>query len=93
MVYGQTAWSLKEKAERHRLVLVSRLPRSTVGAAGLLPAADLPVAPFEQDLTCARLAAWVAPTGHREVNVYLPSFELNTQVQLAGARSPSIPAR
>jgi hypothetical protein len=41
VVYGQTAWALKEKAERYRLVLVSRLPRETVAAAGLIPAADL----------------------------------------------------
>jgi nickel-dependent lactate racemase len=41
VVYGQTAWALLEKAERHRLVLVSRLPREAVSAAGLLPAASL----------------------------------------------------
>jgi nickel-dependent lactate racemase len=41
VVYGQTAWALKEKAESHRLVLVSRLPREEVAAAGLLPAGSL----------------------------------------------------
>jgi nickel-dependent lactate racemase len=41
VVYGQTAWALKEKAESHRLVLVSRLPRQEVAAAGLLPAGGL----------------------------------------------------
>lgn len=41
VVYGQTAWALKEKAESHRIVLVSRLPREEVAVAGLIPAGDL----------------------------------------------------
>jgi nickel-dependent lactate racemase len=41
VVYGQTAWALREKAERYHLVLVSELDPGLVASAGLEPAASL----------------------------------------------------
>ncbi len=43
-INGQTAWSLKEKAERFRIVLVSRLPAEEVRTMGMIPADSLPQA-------------------------------------------------
>jgi len=40
-INGQTAWSVKEKAERFRIVLVSQLPAQEVEAMGMLPARTL----------------------------------------------------
>jgi len=37
-INGQTAWSVKEKAERFRIVLVSKLPPGEVGTMGMIPA-------------------------------------------------------
>ena len=37
-INGQTAWSVKEKAERFRIVLVSKLPPAEVSAMGMIPA-------------------------------------------------------
>jgi lactate racemase len=37
-INGQTAWSLKEKAERFRIVLVSQLPPAEVRVMGMIPA-------------------------------------------------------
>jgi len=47
-INGQTAWSLKEKAERYRVVLVSHLPTEEVRTMGMMPAATL-----EEALTIA----------------------------------------
>ncbi|GFO68942.1 hypothetical protein GMLC_25210 [Geomonas limicola] len=38
-INGQTAWSLKEKAERFRIILVSQLPDAEVRTMGMIPAA------------------------------------------------------
>jgi nickel-dependent lactate racemase len=40
-INGQTAWSVKEKAERFRILLVSQLPPEEVRTMGMLPAATL----------------------------------------------------
>jgi lactate racemase len=40
-INGQTAWSVKEKAERFRIVLVSQLPPEEVETMGMLPAQTL----------------------------------------------------
>ena len=40
-INGQTAWSLKEKAERFRVVLVSRLAPEEVATMGMIPAQTL----------------------------------------------------
>ena len=40
-INGQTAWSVKEKAERFRIVLVSKLPPEEVRTMGMIPAATL----------------------------------------------------
>ncbi|HBA88666.1 MAG TPA: nickel-dependent lactate racemase [Geobacter sp.] len=40
-INGQTAWSVKEKAERFRIVLVSRLPAEEVETMGMIPAEGL----------------------------------------------------
>ncbi|MBJ6799485.1 nickel-dependent lactate racemase family protein [Geomonas propionica] len=40
-INGQTAWSVKEKAERFRIVLVSKLPVEEVRTMGMIPAATL----------------------------------------------------
>jgi nickel-dependent lactate racemase len=40
-INGQTAWSVKEKAERFRIVLVSQLPATEVTAMGMIPAGTL----------------------------------------------------
>jgi len=40
-INGQTAWSVKEKAERFRIVLVSELPAEEVIAMGMIPAGTL----------------------------------------------------
>ena len=40
-INGQTAWSVKEKAERFRIVLVSQLPPEEVRTMGMTPAATL----------------------------------------------------
>lgn len=40
-INGQTAWSVKEKAERFRIVLVSQLPAEEVIAMGMAPAGTL----------------------------------------------------
>jgi len=37
-INGQTAWSVKEKAQRFRIVLVSQLPASEVQTMGMIPA-------------------------------------------------------
>ena len=37
-INGQTAWSVKEKAERFRILLVSKLPPAEVSAMGMIPA-------------------------------------------------------
>ena len=37
-INGQTAWSVKEKAERFRVYLVSQLPPAEVAAMGMIPA-------------------------------------------------------
>ncbi|GFO59788.1 hypothetical protein GMST_21130 [Geomonas silvestris] len=37
-INGQTAWSLKEKAERFRVILVSQLPDEEVRTMGMIPA-------------------------------------------------------
>ena len=37
-INGQTAWSVKEKAQRFRTVLVSQLPPEEVGTMGMIPA-------------------------------------------------------
>jgi lactate racemase len=39
-INGQTAWSVKEKAERFRIVLVSQLPPAEVRTMGMIPAAS-----------------------------------------------------
>jgi lactate racemase len=63
-INGQTAWSVKEKAERFRIVLVSELPDEEVSAMGMLPAASL-----EQAMELARgllpqdYKAYVIPEG------------------------------
>ena len=38
-INGQTAWSVKEKAQRFRIVLVSKLPPAEVATMGMIPAA------------------------------------------------------
>ena len=43
-INGQTAWSLKEKAERFRVILVSQLARQEVATMGMIPAETLPQA-------------------------------------------------
>jgi nickel-dependent lactate racemase len=40
-INGQTAWSVKEKAERFRIVLVSQLPPEEVRTMGMIPALSL----------------------------------------------------
>jgi nickel-dependent lactate racemase len=40
-INGQTAWSVKEKAQRFRIVMVSKLPDHEVAAMGITPAKDL----------------------------------------------------
>lgn len=40
-INGQTAWSLKDKAERFRIIMVSALPDEEVRAMGIAPAKDL----------------------------------------------------
>ncbi|QXE89445.1 nickel-dependent lactate racemase [Geomonas subterranea] len=40
-INGQTAWSVKEKAERFRIVLVSKLPAEEVRTMGMIPATTL----------------------------------------------------
>ncbi|MBJ6750762.1 nickel-dependent lactate racemase family protein [Geomonas anaerohicana] len=40
-INGQTAWSVKEKAERFKIVLVSKLPAQEVRTMGMIPAATL----------------------------------------------------
>ncbi|MBU5614242.1 nickel-dependent lactate racemase family protein [Geomonas azotofigens] len=40
-INGQTAWSVKEKAERFRIVLVSKLPAEEVRTMGMIPASTL----------------------------------------------------
>jgi len=40
-INGQTAWSVKEKAERFRIVLVSKLPAEEVRTMGMTPAGSL----------------------------------------------------
>jgi nickel-dependent lactate racemase len=40
-INGQTAWSVKEKAERFRIVLVSRLAPAEVSGMGMIPAQTL----------------------------------------------------
>jgi lactate racemase len=40
-INGQTAWSVKEKAQRYRIVLVSQLPPEEVCAMGMIPARTL----------------------------------------------------
>ena len=40
-INGQTAWSVKEKAERFRIVLVSKLPAEEVRTMGMIPAGSL----------------------------------------------------
>ena len=39
-VYGQTAFMMKSKAERYRIILISSLPDEEVEAIGLIPASD-----------------------------------------------------
>ena len=40
-INGQTAWSVKEKAQRFRIVLVSQLPPEEVVVMGMIPAGNL----------------------------------------------------
>ena len=40
-INGQTAWSVKEKAERFRIVLVSKIPPEEARTMGMIPAATL----------------------------------------------------
>jgi len=56
-INGQTAWSVKEKAERFRIVLVSKLPAEEVRTMGMIPAESL-----EQAMT---LAAPMLPQDYR----------------------------
>ena len=53
-INGQTAWSVKEKAERFRIVLVSTLAPEEVAAMGMIPAQTLQQA---LDLALAMLPA------------------------------------
>ena len=56
-INGQTAWSVKEKAERFRIVLVSQLPPQEVETMGMIPAQTLEQA-FE-------LAGYMLPQEYR----------------------------
>lgn len=70
-INGQTAWSVKEKAERFRIVLLSQLPPEEVETMGMLPAQDL-----QQALDLALLmlpdefSAYVIPEGGNVLPVY-----------------------
>jgi lactate racemase len=72
-INGQTAWSVKEKAERFRIVLVSQLPPAAVATMGMIPAETL-----EQALEIAlpllpeNFGAYLIPEGGNVLPVHLP---------------------
>lgn len=73
-INGQTAWSVKEKAERFRIVLVSQLPGEEVRAMGMIPAGT----PDEAlDLALPMLPenyrAYVIPEGGNVLPVHRPA--------------------
>ena len=63
-INGQTAWSLKEKAERFRIVLVSQLPAQEVTTMGMMPAQTLQQAlELARPLLPENFTAYLIPEG------------------------------
>lgn len=63
-INGQTAWSVKEKAERFRIVLVSVLPDEEVRTMGMIPAATLEAAlDVARPMLPEQYKAYVIPAG------------------------------
>ena len=63
-INGQTAWSLKEKAERFRVILVSQLARQEVATMGMIPAETLPQAlELARPLLPDDFSAYLIPEG------------------------------
>ena len=63
-INGQTAWSVKEKAERFRIILVSALPAAEVATMGMTPAADLQQAlELARPMLPADFGAYLIPQG------------------------------
>ncbi|WP_026843012.1 nickel-dependent lactate racemase family protein [Citrifermentans bremense] len=73
-INGQTAWSVKEKAERFKVVLVSRLPGEEVRTMGMTPAQTL-----EEAMSAAlpmlpeKYRAYVIPEGGNVLPVHSPA--------------------
>ena len=65
-IYGQTAFSLKSKAERYKIILLSALPREEVEMMGLIPASD-PGEAIEKALRILgkEVSAFVIPQGSK----------------------------
>ncbi|OGU06553.1 MAG: hypothetical protein A2075_08010 [Geobacteraceae bacterium GWC2_58_44] len=71
-INGQTAWSVKEKAERFRIVLVSQLPPEEVAAMGMIAAETLQQAFVQaQPMLPEGFRAYVIPEG----GIVLPVLE------------------
>ena len=63
-INGQTAYSLLQKAQRFRIVLVSNLPPAEVAAIGLIPAANMEEAMEKaKELLPADFRTYVIPEG------------------------------
>ena len=63
-INGQTAWSVKEKAERFRIVLVSQLPPEEVKTMGMMPAETLEQAlGLALPMLPAHFSAYLIPEG------------------------------
>ena len=63
-INGQTAWSVQEKAERFRIVLVSNLPAEEVKVMGMIPAGSLQQAlDLALPMLPADFSAYIIPEG------------------------------
>jgi nickel-dependent lactate racemase len=72
-INGQTAWSVKEKAERFRIVLVSQLSAEEVSAMGMIPAQTLQHAlDLALPMLAERFTAYLIPEGGTVLPVLEP---------------------
>jgi len=63
-INGQTAYSLRQKALRFRIILVSRLPREEVSSMGMTPAGDLYEAlELAEEMLPGEYSAYIIPEG------------------------------